>query len=103
MSEEYKDAPSTRASIVTWGSLIAAGTLALTIVGGAIVILNWQYNESNNIRKEVTQIQIDMAKNLITKLEFKESMRELSEKFDRSFEKLEKRDTQRWDNQRFMK
>ena len=94
---------SGRAAIVTWGSLIAAGTLALAIVGGAIGILNWQYNESNALRKEVTQVQIDIAKNQVTKAEFKQSMQELTDKFDRGFEKLEKRFDQKLDYQRFVK
>lgn len=98
-----KDNLSGRATIVTWGSLIAAGTLALAIVGGTVGILNWLYSESNALRKEVTQVQIDIAKNQVTKSEFKQSMQELTDKFDRSFEKLEKRFDQKLDYQRFVK
>lgn len=93
---------SHREAIVTWGSLIAAATIAFGLVGGATAILTWQYSESNRVRADVTSLQIEVAKNQVTKPEFQQSIKELkaefkqntqdlSERFDRGLDRIEKR------------
>lgn len=96
MTENHKEA------IVTWGSLIASATIAFAMVGAATAILNWQYTESNKNRSDITTLQIEVAKNQVTKPEFQQSIKELkaefkqntqdlSERFDRGLDRIEKR------------
>ena len=84
MIVQHKEQSSGRSSIVTWGSLIAAATIAITLVVGASSILNWQYTESNNLRKELTKVQVDIANTQVTKPEFQQSMQGLKSEFNPS-------------------
>jgi hypothetical protein len=82
---------SKRALIVTWGGLGAATAIGITVVGGALGILNWLYSENNRMRAELTAVRIEVASQQVTKAEFTQSVKELREQFERSFDRLEKR------------
>lgn len=75
--------------VVTWASLITATTMALTIIGGSIGILNWLYSENNRLRGEITAVRIEIAANQVSKNEFKESLKDLAAQIDARLARIE--------------
>lgn len=86
---EMTEQKSGRASTVTWASLIAALTIALTIIGGAIGILNWLYTENNRLRAEITSVRVEIAGNQVSRNEFRESLKELAAQIDTRLARIE--------------
>lgn len=78
-----------RKEVVTWASLITALTMAITIIGGAVAILNWLYSENNRLRGEITAVRIEIAANQVSKNEFKESLKELAVQIDARLARIE--------------
>ena len=75
--------------VITWASLITATTMALTIIGGSIGILNWLYSENNRLRSEITSVRIEIAANQVSKSDFKESLKDLSMQIDARLARIE--------------
>ena len=93
MTEVKKD-ESKRALLVTWGGgLGSAIAIGVTVVGGAIAILNWLYTENNRMRSELTEARIAIVSQQVTKAEFYQAIKEVNERFERGFDRLEKRIT----------
>lgn len=86
---EMTEQKSGRASAVTWASLVAALTIALTIIGGAIGILNWLYVENNRLRAEITAVRVEIAGNQVSRNEFKESLKDLAAQIDARLARIE--------------
>lgn len=85
---------SRRAQLMTWGGFVAAVTFGLMIVGGAIGILNWLYSENNRLRAELASVRIEMIQqqsSKVSKEDFTRSLVELNERFERGFDRLERR------------
>ncbi len=85
---------SRRAVVMTWGSFTAAIALSLTLIGGAVGILNWLYSENNRLRGELIAVRVEMFQqqsNKVSKEDFQASVKELSERFERGFDRLERR------------
>lgn len=79
-----------QAVTVTWASLLAALTMALAIIGGAVGILNWIYAESNRMRAEITAVRVDMASTQVSKNEFKDALKDLASQIDGRLARIEK-------------
>lgn len=75
--------------VITWASLITAMTMALTIIGGSLGILNWLYSENNRLRGEITAVRIEVASNQVSKHEFKESLKDLAAQIDARLARIE--------------
>ncbi|MFY9736482.1 MAG: hypothetical protein WAL02_15335 [Rhodoplanes sp.] len=82
---------SKRALLVTWGGLGSAIAIGITVVGGAIAILNWLYTENNRMRSELTEARIAIVSQQVTKAEFYQAIKETNERFERGLDRLEKR------------
>ena len=74
---------------VTWAALLAALTMAISIVGGAIGVLNWGYVENTRLRAELTQVRIELAANAVSKNEFKEALKDLALQIDARLARIE--------------
>jgi hypothetical protein len=85
------DISSHARNVVTWSAFLGAFTLVGLVVGGAWSILSWQYTENNRLRKELTDLQIAVVKESVTRPELHEIMKELSDRFDKRIDKLEAR------------
>lgn len=79
-----------QAVTVTWASLLTALTMALTIIGGAVGILNWLYAENNRLRAEITAVRIEVASTQVSKNEFKEALKDLASQIDGRLARIEK-------------
>lgn len=91
-------------SIVTWGSLTSAITLALSVGGVLISLTFWVYRELNYQREMVTQFRVEVAQQYVSaqalreveqrsaanKAELSEAIKDMSARFDKSFDRLDK-------------
>lgn len=87
---------SRRAQLMTWGGFVAAVTFGMVIVGGALGILNWLYVENNRLRAELSAVRIEMIQqqsNKVSKDDFVRNLTEINERFERGFDRLERRIT----------
>ena len=96
MTEQRTKDESRRALLVTWGGLGASIAIGVTVVGGALGILNWLYNENNRMRAELTEARIAMVSQQVTKAEFYQAVKELNDRFERGFDRIEKRIPSEW-------
>lgn len=76
---------------ITWSALVTAMTLGLAIVGGAVGILNWQYSESNRLRAEVMETRLAVARDQVTRAEFRDVLKELVVRIDGRLDRIENR------------
>lgn len=87
---------SRRAQLMTWSGFVAAVTFGMLIVGGALAILNWLYIENNRLRAELSAVRIEMIQqqsNKVSKEDFVRNLTEINERFERGFDRLERRIT----------
>lgn len=74
---------------VTWAALVAALSIGITIVGGAIAILNWLYTENNRLRAEITAVRIEFVRDQVTRPELKEALDEITTRIEKRLDRIE--------------
>lgn len=76
---------------MTWAALVGAMTLGLAIVGGSTSILNWLYQENNRLRAEITETRLAVARDQVTRSEFRDVLKELVIRIDGRLDRIESR------------
>lgn len=76
---------------VTWAALVTAMTLGLAIIGGATSILNWLYQENNRLRSEIIDTRLAIARDQVTRSEFRDVLKELVVRIDGRLDRIENR------------
>ncbi len=74
---------------VTWSALVAAISLALLIIGSAVGILNWLYVENNHLRDQITALNVQIARDTVSRPELKEALRDLTRLIEKRLDRLE--------------